>query len=189
MNHSTTNASISPTDSRPLIFSTTKMSRDITAAAASPMQNYQLSDGTIRTSHNVTDATVALTEKERPTYHSPNKMRALRETVPADPKPSTSSAYNGLSKSPPPHLETTASSDNEDVDAQDECLLFKLPPELRNAIYTYTIDRTDGQYGWIEDHDGPKLSLLNAKTCAPSNELLTTCRRIYAEGRGIFVQA
>jgi hypothetical protein len=132
MNHSTTNASISPTDSRPLIFSTTKMSRDITAAAASPMQNYQLSDGTIRTSHNVTDATVALTDKERPTYHSPNKMRALQETVPADPKPSTSSAYNGLSKSPPPHLETTASSDNEDVDAQDECLLFKLPPELES---------------------------------------------------------
>jgi ferredoxin len=98
------------------------------------------------------------------------------------------SAYNSPSKSPShPEIITTAGS--EAMNAQDGCPLFHLPPELRNAIYAYAIDRTDGRYGWIEDHDGPKISLLNARQCAPSNELLVTCRRICAEGRGIFVQA
>jgi hypothetical protein len=188
MNHDIINASISPTDNHPFISSFTKMGPDATEATTSQTENYQLSTNIIRTSHNNTDATAAPMEKEQPTCHSPNKMCALHKNSPMDPKASMPSVYNNPTQSPQ-HLETTATAEDEEMDAQDSCLLFKLPPELRNQIYAYAIDRTDGQYGWVEDHDGPRISLLNAKQCAPSNELLTTCRRIFGEGRGIFVQA
>jgi hypothetical protein len=168
MNHHVTGSSILPADSRISTVSTTKMSREITNATALPTENHQLSVSTIEMSNNMTDATTASAEREQSTCHSHSETRKLHDVTPADPQ---------------------VSMDGEEMDTQAECLLFKLPPELRNAIYAYTVDRTDGQYGWVEDHDGSRISLLIAKKCAPSNELLRTCRLICSEGRGIFVQA
>lgn len=74
---------------------------------------------------------------------------------------------------------------------QSTCPLFRLPPELRNAIYTYVVHSKYDlpQFQWDEEHDSPKLSLKRAQYHAPQNALLQTCRSIYAESKGIFVAA
>ena len=74
---------------------------------------------------------------------------------------------------------------------QDTCLLFRLPPELRNTIYTYVVYNKFAlpQFQWDEEHDSPQLNMICAQRHAPSNELLRTCGSIYDESRGIFVNA
>lgn len=74
---------------------------------------------------------------------------------------------------------------------QSTCPLFRLPPELRNTIYTYAFRSKYGMspFQWDEKHDCPKITLKRAQSHAPPNELLRTCRSIYAEGKGIFVDA
>ena len=77
------------------------------------------------------------------------------------------------------------------VSDQSSCLLFRLPPELRNIIYTYVVYSKYGvpHFQWDEEHNSPKLDLKCAQQRAPSNELLRTCRRIYAESKGTFLEA
>ena len=74
---------------------------------------------------------------------------------------------------------------------QNTCPLFRLPPELRNTIYTYVAYSKFSlpQFEWDEEHNSPKLDLKCAQPLAPSNELLKTCRSIYDESEGIFVRA
>lgn len=74
---------------------------------------------------------------------------------------------------------------------QSTCPLFRLPPELRNTIYTYVAYNKFSlpQFEWDEQHNSPKLDLNCAQRLAPSNELLRTCRSIYDESEGIFVRA
>jgi hypothetical protein len=188
MSHHVTDSSTLSTDGRLSTVDAVNTSRANTDATVAQTESEQLSVNTIETSENVTDATVATIERKQPTHHSPTEMCALHELTPAGLQAFMPTVQSSPDKSPP-HLETITTADIEKMDDQDKCPLFKLPPELRNAIYAYTIDHTDGQYGWIETQAGPKISLFNAKKCAPSNELLRTCRRAYAEGRGIFVGA
>jgi hypothetical protein len=74
---------------------------------------------------------------------------------------------------------------------QSSCPLFRLPPELRNAIYTcvfygkYSLP----QFEWDEEHKSPKLNLKCAQPRAPPNELLRTCRSIYNESKRIYIKA
>lgn len=74
---------------------------------------------------------------------------------------------------------------------QSNCPLFRLPPELRNTIYTYVVYSKYGlpQCQWDEEHDSPMLDLERAQSHAPSSALLRTCRSIYDESKGIFVKA
>jgi hypothetical protein len=188
MSRHVTYSSTLPTDGRLSTVDDVSTSRANTEATIVQAESEQLSANTIEMSENVTDTTAATIERKQPTHHSPTEMCTLHELAPAGLRAFMPTVHGSPDKSPP-HLETITTADIEKMDAQDKCPLFKLPPELRNAIYAYTIDHTDGQYGWIETQDGPKISLFNAKKCAPSNELLRTCRRAYAEGRGIFVGA
>lgn len=76
-----------------------------------------------------------------------------------------------------------------DIQPQDNSPLFRLSPELRNIIYKYAFDGRDDQCGWDEEHNCPKINLINASRHAPSNELVRTCRRIHFESRAFFVKA
>lgn len=78
---------------------------------------------------------------------------------------------------------------SEHMQLQENSPLFCLPPELRNKIYRYAFQSDDGKHGWDNDHDCPKVDMLIASRCAPSNELLRTCRRIHAESRGFFIES
>lgn len=74
------------------------------------------------------------------------------------------------------------------LDAQEECSLFRLSPEIRNIIYGYAF----GQKIYPEDHAEAQrvaISLAAVGYYAPSNELLRTCHRIHNESRGMFVKA
>jgi hypothetical protein len=77
------------------------------------------------------------------------------------------------------------------ANAQDESLLFHLPPELRLAIYTNVVYNKYSlpQFEWDDEHNSPKLNLKCAQPRAPSNELLRTCRSVYDESKGVFIKA
>lgn len=76
-----------------------------------------------------------------------------------------------------------------DIQTQVSSPLFRLSPELRNIIYKYAFDGRDDECGWDEEHNCPKINLINASRNAPSNELLRSCRRINSECRALFVKA
>lgn len=74
---------------------------------------------------------------------------------------------------------------------QSSCPFLRLPPELRNTIYTYVVYSKYSlpQFEWDEEHDSPKLNLNCAQPCAPPNDLLRTCRSIHNDSKGIYVKA
>jgi len=95
------------------------------------------------------------------------------------------------------------------TDEQKHCLLFKLPPELRNRIYSYATSQSEAKQkpggsdlpldnsNQLTYHDDPSknygdhqsLPLVNLSQILdvkPSNALLGTCQRIYGEARAMF---
>lgn len=95
-------------------------------------------------------------------------------------------------------------------DEQKHCLLFELPPELRDRIYSYATSQSEAKQkplgsnlaldssNQLVYHDGPSenyrdhhsLQVANLSQISgvkPSNGLLGTCQRIYEEARAIFV--
>jgi hypothetical protein len=76
------------------------------------------------------------------------------------------------------------------MNEQKDCPLFRLPPELRNKIYAYTLCQKQPQQKTTTrlpiESPLEVIDLNNALTLRPSNELLATCRYIYAEAHGIF---
>lgn len=71
------------------------------------------------------------------------------------------------------------------INIQQDCPLFKLPPELRNDIYAYTFSPsvsapTNGHL--------PPVELDKLAITAPSTALLATCRLVAQETVGIFRQ-
>lgn len=97
-------------------------------------------------------------------------------------------------------------------DEQKHCPLFKLPPELRNRIYSYATSQSeakkkpstsrlplgtsnhltyyyDPSSNYKDHHTLPVVSLNQISNVKPSNAMLGTCQRIYQEARGIFVEA
>lgn len=91
----------------------------------------------------------------------------------------------------PPPASMAESKEELLTNDQSSCLLFRLPPELRNNIYTYVFYTKYSlpQFKWDEEHNAPKLNLKCAQPRAPPNELLRTCRSIYNESKGIYVRA
>jgi hypothetical protein len=77
------------------------------------------------------------------------------------------------------------------MDEQKECPLFRLPAELRNKIYGYTLCQKEPQQKTTTrlPTESPLevIDLNNALALRPSNELLSTCRYIHAEAHGIFI--
>lgn len=122
---------------------------------------------------------------------SPGAVATLDEAPPH----SQNSASPVHNDSNAPTISTSADMDQtreqEQGNNQDACLLFRLPPELRNAIYTYVFYSKYSlpQFEWDEEHDSPKLNLKCAQPRAPPNELLRTCRNIHNESKGIYVKA
>lgn len=92
---------------------------------------------------------------------------------------------------PPPPASTANTREDVLTNEQSSCPLFRLPPELRNTIYTYVFYSKYSlpQFKWDEEHNAPKLKLKCAQPRAPPNELLRTCRSIYNESKGIYVRA
>lgn len=116
-------------------------------------------------------------------------------------RPSGDESHTALESNPADATTITSSTTNDDSDVlplhetqgriqtQDYSPLFRLSPELRNIIYKYVFDGRDDECGWDEDHGCPKIDLVNASRCAPSNGLLRTCRRINSESRAFFVES
>jgi hypothetical protein len=82
------------------------------------------------------------------------------------------------------------------MNSQTACPLFQLPPELRNKIYAYTLSSNEPEPGKKNSTRLPLESPLEVidlndalRYIRPSNELLATCRYVYAEARGVFVDA
>lgn len=95
-------------------------------------------------------------------------------------------------------------------DDQRQCLLFKLPPELRNCIYSYATSQNEAkqnprhdselppdnsnQLTYREDpssnYNGhqslPVVNLNQLSEAKPSNALLGTCQRIHEEAKAMF---
>jgi len=95
------------------------------------------------------------------------------------------------------------------TDEQKHCLLFKLPPELRNRIYSYATSQNeakknprepelpldnsnhltyhdDPSENYRDHHSLPVVNLSQISEVKPSNALLGTCQRIYKEARAMF---
>jgi hypothetical protein len=75
------------------------------------------------------------------------------------------------------------------MNEQTEFPLFRLPPELRNRIYAYTLCQKEPEQKTTRlPAESPLevVDLSDALTLRPSNKLLSTCRYIYAEAHGIF---
>lgn len=71
------------------------------------------------------------------------------------------------------------------MNAQTHCYLFRLPRELRDIVYGYVLSRKDLESQ--RSGQRPVVDLYNQHgRCAPSNELLRTCRRVYDEGKDTF---
>lgn len=61
------------------------------------------------------------------------------------------------------------------IDPQPSCLLFKLPPELRNYIYELIFATPD------------TIDFVDA--CSPPKDLVLTCRRLHTEMTGLYKEA
>lgn len=71
------------------------------------------------------------------------------------------------------------------MDAQTHCHFFRLPRELRDIVCGYVLSRKDLKTQ--PSGQRPVVDLYNQHGgCAPFNELLQTCRRVYDEGKDIF---
>ncbi|KAK5171064.1 uncharacterized protein LTR77_004208 [Saxophila tyrrhenica] len=74
------------------------------------------------------------------------------------------------------------------VHPQTQSNLFKLPPELRNAVYAFALKILDGHIGSIElaqrkiDHN----AINPARSPPPATSLLQTCKIIESEARLLF---
>lgn len=94
-------------------------------------------------------------------------------------------------------------------DDQKQCLLFKLPPELRNCIYSYATSQSEiNNKPWeselplgkgsqltynydpssdYNDHQSfPVVNMNQLSEAKPSNALLGTCQRIHEEAKAMF---
>ena len=120
------------------------------------------------------------------------EMNARLERVPAH-LPNSAAAAHHDRGAPTTSASASMAHTREEVLPKDQstCPLFRLPPELRNTIYTYVAYSKFSlpQFEWDEEHNSPKLDLESAQPLTPSNELLRTCRSIYDESEGIFVRA
>jgi hypothetical protein len=95
---------------------------------------------------------------------------------------------------------------------QKHCLLFKLPPELRNRTYSFATSQSEAKKKPRElelpldnsnlltyhddpseihaDHDSlPVVNLSQISDVKPSNALLGTCQRIYKEASVMFAES
>lgn len=120
------------------------------------------------------------------------ELNARSEHVPAHLLESATAAYHDRDAPTTSASANMAHTKGEGLPKdQSTCTLFRLPPELRNTIYTYVAYSKFSlpQFEWDEEHNSPKLDLGCAQQRAPSDELLRTCRSIHDESEGIFVRA
>lgn len=68
----------------------------------------------------------------------------------------------------------------------DNCLFFKLPPELRDIIYAYAFT---SNLQAPEDGNPPIVELGDLETTVPSSAFLLTCRQVEQEAAAIFRDA
>lgn len=111
------------------------------------------------------------------------------------------------------HSDSTAQQTHTmQTDEQKHCLLFKLPPELRNRIYSHATSQSEAKQKPLDSelpldnsnqltyHDDPSenygnhhslpvVELSQISDVKPSNALLGTCQRIYGEARAMFVES
>ncbi|GAB7330068.1 hypothetical protein MBLNU13_g01747t1 [Cladosporium sp. NU13] len=108
------------------------------------------------------------------------------------------------------HSDSTAQQTRTmQTDEQKHCPQFKLPPELRNGIYSYATSQNevdkkprgselpldsgdqltyhdDPSENYKDHHSLPVVNLSQISDVKPSNALLDTCQRIYEEARAMF---
>lgn len=125
-----------------------------------------------------------------PVYQSQAQVPATPASTSTDPQVTSLSIRSSDSATPrhptPAKPRTKTSTIFKEMVDQDSSPLFRLPPELRSVIYAYAIEY---KHHCDDEQCGSNISLLDAARTAPSNELLGTCRRIYTEGKGIFIKA
>ena len=158
----------------------TRPSSGVPAKSAAPAQN------------GTSDTVTSPARRDRGTLASAPELNARLERVLAHLlKKATAALHN--SGTPTTSASTSMAHTKKEVLKYDQstCPLFRLPPELRNNIYTYVAYSKFSlpQFEWDEEQNSPKLNLKCAQPRAPANELLRTCRSIYDESEGIFVRA
>lgn len=113
---------------------------------------------------------VSPADKDQDICHSHHELHATQFIPPAHPE-ATASLLQNITSDGLPILASHMSGKARAILIEDQvgCLLFRLPRELRNVIYAYTIDREVPRGDWDDEHNCPKLSLLSATHFAPSN--------------------
>lgn len=113
------------------------------------------------------------------------KTRAASAVVESDAPPTSSCSGCMPTCSSKPILLITQTN------SQKSCPIFRLPPELRNSIYTYVFDQQPcGVACWDDQFDCPEIELFSAHSVAPrpNTTLLTSCRLVYYEAQGVFLK-
>lgn len=76
---------------------------------------------------------------------------------------------------------------------QNDCLLFHLPAELRDLIYSYAFSQNTPTRRVVSrlpvESPVELINLHDAANLRPTNELLITCRKVYHDARDMFVAA
>jgi hypothetical protein len=97
---------------------------------------------------------------------------------PTNQAPITMADKHQLSNTVTPTTDTplTEPSSSDTTNAQTQCILFRLPRELRNGIYEHVFGT-----GIVKCY----IQLENAHNLAPQSDLTITCRRIHEEATAI----
>lgn len=147
------------------------------------------------TAENMSHKTTSPAHEERNSSHIGIQLDAMRDNgSTSSPTGAVSANEDGSAPTTPALTAAISTKEHPHANDQSTCFLFRLPPEIRNTIYTYALNCKIAQCRcahcrWDEEHNCPQVNLKHAKPRAPSNELLRTCRRIFNEGKGLFVKA